>query len=119
MPVTAIKDYEKYFRGIEPQYVKKLLGILMAVVPDAKIILYGSRARGDYRDRSDIDIALDMHGQRIPASLFLEAQEFAKTSHMTHMVDVVDFADARGTFREEILRDGIALNDLITVGKLI
>lgn len=114
MPVVAIKDYEKYFRGVDPQYVKKLLGIIMAVVPNAKIILYGSRARGDFRDSSDIDIALDMNGQRIPSTLFMEAHEFATTLHMTHSVDLVDLADARGTFREEVTRDGIVLNDLLT-----
>ncbi len=103
-----IKDYEKYFRGVEPEYVQKLLGIIQAIVPSAKIILYGSRARGDYRESSDIDLALD-GGKEIPAYLFVEAQDIVKQLTMTHKVDLVDLADARGTFREAILRDGVYL----------
>lgn len=110
----TIKDYEKYFKGIEPEYVHKLLGVVQAIVPGAKITLYGSRARGDYRENSDIDLALD-GGTEIPGYLFVEAQDIVKQLTITHKVDIVDLADARGTFREEILRDGVVLNDLLTI----
>ncbi len=115
MSIKEIKNYEKYFRGIEPKYVKKLLGIIEVIVPGAKIILYGSRARGDFRDSSDIDLALDMNGQRVPSSPFVEAQDIIRSLTMTHRADLVDLADARGTFREEILRDGVALNDILEI----
>ncbi len=37
----------------------KIVRVLKALFPGAKIILYGSRARGDAHDNSDIDIAID------------------------------------------------------------
>ena len=35
-----------------------IITITKALVPDAKIILFGSRARGDYTKESDFDIAI-------------------------------------------------------------
>jgi predicted nucleotidyltransferase len=103
-----IKDYEKHFCGIGTEYIQKLLRVISSLMPDAKIILYGSRARGDCRDNSDIDIALDA-GEKIPGNILVEVQEVVATLTMTHKVDIVDFASARGTFREAILHDGVYL----------
>ncbi len=46
------------------KYKKIIVPIILKHVPQAKIILYGSRARMDESDGSDIDIALDM-GRKI------------------------------------------------------
>lgn len=36
-----------------------IIKLLTALFPDAKIYLFGSRARGDYKTTSDIDLAID------------------------------------------------------------
>jgi predicted nucleotidyltransferase len=41
---------------IDDEVLKELVSIVLSVVSPEKIILFGSRARGDYRDDSDYDI---------------------------------------------------------------
>jgi len=41
------------------KYKNIIVPIILRYVPNAKIILYGSRARGDAKEGSDIDVALD------------------------------------------------------------
>ncbi|MBI3541539.1 MAG: nucleotidyltransferase domain-containing protein [Deltaproteobacteria bacterium] len=44
--------------GILPEHLKKILGILRAYPQIQEVILFGSRAKGNYREGSDIDLAL-------------------------------------------------------------
>ena len=67
----------------------------------AKIILYGSVARGDYKDSSDLDICVEG----------LDSQYFFKAlgeciMECKHSVSVTDFDTTYGYFRERILREG-------------
>lgn len=106
-----IEDYEQHFCGIKPEYIKKLLRVILSIIPDVKVILYGSRAWGDCNKNSDLDIALDA-GKKIPGDLFVELQEVIATLTMTHKVDLADLASARGEFKQEILRDGLYLKKI-------
>ncbi len=44
--------------GIEPQHFGKILKIFQKYSQIKKVILFGSRAKGNYRTGSDIDVAL-------------------------------------------------------------
>ena len=52
--------------GIEAIYSKKILEIFQKAPPDTEVILFGSRAKGNYREGSDIDLAIK--GQKIGIS---------------------------------------------------
>lgn len=74
----------------------------------SKAILYGSRARGDNHERSDIDLAVE--GGDV-VNFILELDEEAPT---LLMFDVVNLADKLSEdFLAEIERDGVILYEKI------
>ncbi|MFU8844199.1 MAG: nucleotidyltransferase domain-containing protein [Bacteroidales bacterium] len=48
----------KYFSPEETRLIQQIRNQILDVDPDAEIILYGSRARGDVHDESDWDILI-------------------------------------------------------------
>lgn len=52
-------------KNVDEATKQKIIALINALIPDAKVILYGSRARGDFAEWSDIDLALDV-GKRLP-----------------------------------------------------
>ncbi len=69
-----------------------------------KVILFGSRARGDFQERSDIDIAVSGGNT---ALFSLEADEAIMTLLMFDVVDLDGHGSAE--LRREIERDGVTL----------
>jgi predicted nucleotidyltransferase len=71
------------------------------------VILFGSRAREDHRERSDIDLAVVCpEATAVEWSRLIEAAEEAPT---LLRIDLVRFDAASEELREEILHDGRAL----------
>lgn len=71
----------------------------------ARGILFGSRARGDHRERSDYDFAFDVPGVSHSdwARFVLDAQEQAPT---LCGLDLVNLSEVRGEFLAKILAEG-------------
>ena len=44
--------------GIDNQSLQTIIGIITQYAPSCQIVIFGSRAKGNYREGSDIDIAL-------------------------------------------------------------
>ena len=73
-----------------------------------KLVLFGSRARGDYRKRSDIDIAI-WGGNG--ASFAIDVDEETNT---LLMFDVVDFKyPVQDELKESIMKEGCLLYEKI------
>jgi predicted nucleotidyltransferase len=73
-----------------------------------RVILYGSRARGDnLNDRADVDLAVDAEGiDRRVWSKMLETKENART---LLEIDLVHLQDVPSRMRDNILQDGKVL----------
>lgn len=72
----------------------------------AKAILFGSRARGDARQWSDIDIAIDSE-KVVPPEILSALREAYEESSILLNVDVVDLRDASAEIRSAVLREGV------------
>ena len=88
------------------KYKHIILPIIAKHLPNAKIILYGSRARKDARQGSDIDIALDM-GKKIDSLVLSKIMGDLEESNLPICYDIVDFQAMSEHMQKEILKDGI------------
>ena len=88
------------------KYKSIIVPIILKHIPDAKIILYGSRARRDESKGSDIDIALDVGGKiefRKMSDILSELGESKLPIHF----DVVDFHSLSDRMQSEVIKDGV------------
>lgn len=86
--------------------------VLEAVRPyGADVWLFGSRARGDARPVSDIDVAIRSPRGALPRPVMSELRERLFESHVPWTVDVVDLATVDERFRERVLSEAVRWND--------
>lgn len=72
-----------------------------------KVILFGSRARGNERERSDIDIAVA--GEGITDSEWTDMWCYVDDAPTLLAIDLVRFEQAPSHLRESIIEEGISL----------
>jgi uncharacterized protein len=63
-----------------------------------RVVLFGSRARGDFDERSDFDIGIDA-GAALPSSVLAKIRDAFDALDLLQQVDVVDLAAVRPDFR--------------------
>jgi predicted nucleotidyltransferase len=73
---------------------------------DAAVWLFGSCARGEARQHSDIDIAI-LPRDELPSGFFGELDADLEESTIPYDVDLVDLRNADPVLIAEILREGI------------
>ena len=76
----------------------------------AEVWLFGSCARGEILQHSDIDIGILPRGD-LPTGLFSELRERIEESSIPYDVDLVDLRQAAPTLIEEVRREGVKWRD--------
>ena len=71
-----------------------------------KTWLFGSRATGNARSFSDIDLALDAGAASVPRQLLVRLSCALEESHIPFRVDIVDMHNVSLAVRESILKEG-------------
>ena len=80
---------------------------LAAAAPDATVILFGSRARGEGRPDSDLDLLVALEPHRTLLDIVGLKQDLEDRLHCR--VDIVTEAALSPYLREDVLRDAVAL----------
>lgn len=72
------------------------------------VVLFGSRARGDYFETSDVDVGIFPVGEvnKSKIALFRERME---NSNIPYKVDVVDLSQASKEFTDRVFKEGLLL----------
>lgn len=81
-----------------------LINIIKKLLPNAKIYLFGSRARNDNKAQSDIDLAIN-NGQKINGQILSKIKENIEESSIPFTVDIVDLNNIENDFKLGILKD--------------
>ena len=89
-----------------PKHIHEAIIALAQKYDVKKVILFGSRARGDNWERSDIDLAIS-GGNRTMFSLDVDEIEIVPTLLMFDVVDLDNGCNEE--LRAEIARDGVVL----------
>ena len=88
-----------------PDSVRPLVARLSAAPGVRRVVLFGSRARGDHRPRSDVDLALDAPGLADADWLRLHAD--ADDARTLYHVDLVRLDRVPDRLRQRIEREGV------------
>lgn len=99
-PVKPLKDTE---------ILNKVIKIISRHIPQARIILFGSRAKGTNKPVSDFDIAVDT--ERIPVKTKFALLGEIEQLNTLKMVDVVFLNEVDPDFKEIILKTGKIIYD--------
>ena len=78
---------------------------------DAKIYLFGSRSRGDYRRGSDFDIGFENIEEEIFRNLKIQFLDYLEESIVPYKVDMVLFDSASLDFIKEAKKDLVTWKD--------
>lgn len=99
-----------------PQILKEIFDQIKGIIRDelgdyhASVFLYGSWARGEEEQSSDIDVAIFNEEVGLPKRLIMTIRDRLEESTVPYHVDVVDLSKVNRTFREEVLKEGIEWN---------
>lgn len=101
-----MKISKEHLGGLPEETVNKIIGLIAVLAPQAKVILYGSRAKNSYRLQSDIDIALDA-GAPLPLAVLGEVHDVLESTNIAQKFDIVDMQTIKGEFKNEVMQYGI------------
>ncbi len=98
--------------GLEEKYIGFLLEVLNKNIGNnqAKFYIFGSRAKGTYKEYSDIDIAIDFNGEKMPANVLANISFDFENSTLPYEVDVVDLNSISEKFKNLICSTLTELN---------
>lgn len=91
--------------GLTSSEKAKIINLCKSIIPDAAIYVYGSRARGDFKPRSDIDLALQAD---TPISFFdiAELKDVLAATDMPYKFDVIDLNSIQDMdFKKQLLTE--------------
>jgi uncharacterized protein len=94
--------------SVRERAIEELRRMVLAALGehDAEVWLFGSCARGEAFQHSDIDIAILPHDE-LPSGFFSHLAESTEESSIPYDVDIVDLRSAAPTLINEVRQEGV------------
>jgi predicted nucleotidyltransferase len=94
------------------KYIQQIKQIVLDFLKDqpVKIVLYGSRARGDNDPGSDVDIGI-LSEKEFNGIILSKLRDLLEESTIPYKVEIVDLRQVSETFKAEILKDAVIWKD--------
>ena len=94
------------------KHMESLMELVVGFLRDdpVKVVLFGSRARGDHRLASDADIGLIPRGPIRPGRIAL-LRDMIEQSNIPLRVEIVDLSASPQSLRDSALKDAIPWKD--------
>ena len=92
--------------NVKQEYKHLILKAIAYHYPQAKVILFGSRARGTHKPGSDIDVALDID-EPIKLREMSRIRVTLENLPMSLEIDIVDMHNIPDELKQIIAREGI------------
>lgn len=98
--------------GLEQRYIDFILQVLRNNITEkeAKFYIFGSRAKGNYKQYSDIDIAVKLPEEKLSAGILGKILIEFSDSTLPYEVDVVDLNAIDDMFKNLISKSLIEIN---------
>jgi Nucleotidyltransferase domain. len=96
----------KTAQSLDEKYKRKIINLIIALEPRAKIYLFGSQASGTQIQGSDIDIAIDT-GKPMRRADVGEILDILNETNIPYKFDVVDLHAVPEKMQETIKKEGI------------
>ena len=93
---------------LSPEDFNIVCQVLRSHLPGRPVYIFGSRANGHARRRSDLDLAVGGDNP-LPLEQFADVRHAFSASDLPIFVDIVDLSHATGVFRQQIESEWIPL----------
>jgi nucleotidyltransferase substrate binding protein (TIGR01987 family) len=112
--LTKIKEksnQQTFFLHIDEKHLNVIKSLLKSItgLNNCQVYVYGSRTQGKSVKYSDVDIAIDYHGESLPDSIKLSISSLLENSLLPYNVDVIDINTVSPVFRARIEKDFVKL----------
>jgi len=99
------------FLHIDEKHCGVITSIMKSIVElnNCPVYIYGSRIQGKSVKYSDVDIAIDYHGESLPDEIRLKISSLLENSLLPYTVDVIDINAVSTVFRTKIEKDFVKL----------
>ena len=96
----------------ENKYILKLKELIIDFLKydNVKVVLFGSRARGDSYISSDVDIGIIPH-EKFAKNKITLLRENVENLNIPYKVEIVDFSEVSESFRKESLKEAMVWKD--------
>lgn len=93
--------------GLDEKVILDIINILKKYKEVESAKIFGSRARGDYRKASDIDIAL--FGEKLTSAINTKIYYDIDDLYLPYKIDLINFNSIgiENAIRENILKEGV------------